>query len=603
MAILTLRDISLAFGKPLLFEKADLEVEEGERLCLVGRNGAGKSTLLRLIKDDIKPDSGRIFRQPGLKIGALSQEIPRVIHGTIVDVISSRLIRFSTDESSPIWEIQTRVEEIISRFKLSPDALFETLSAGMKRRVLLARTIAEDPDLLLLDEPTNHMDIPSIEMLEDFLIQYRKTLLFVTHDRRFLQNLATRIIEIDRGRLTSWNCNYSIYLERKQALMEAEEAQNRQFDKKLTKEEAWIRKGIKARRTRDEGRVRKLKKMREERQARREQTGQVKMRAQEAERSGKLVLEAENVSYQYGDQSIIKNFSATVLRGDKIGIVGPNGCGKTTLIQILLQTLEPQAGRIRMGTKVKCAYFDQIREQLDPEKTVIENITEGGDFIIIDGKSRHAMGYLRDFLFTPDQARSPVKTLSGGERNRLLLARLFMKAANLLVLDEPTNDLDTETLELLEELLLDFQGNVLLVSHDRTFLNNVVTGIYAFEGNGQVFEYVGGYDDWLKQRKKNEPQLASRPKKKCAKKPKPKPEGPKKLTFRENRELENIPSLIESLEREHSLLFNRMSDPSFYKNESTEIAYAKERLESLEAELEKAYQRWEALDAMNENSR
>jgi ATP-binding cassette subfamily F protein uup len=327
------------------------------------------------------------------------------------------------------------------------------------------------------------------------------------------------------------------------------------------------------------------------------------MRAQEAERSGKLVLEAENVSYQYGDQSIIKNFSATVLRGDKIGIVGPNGCGKTTLIQILLQTLEPQAGRIRMGTKVKCAYFDQIREQLDPEKTVIENITEGGDFIIIDGKSRHAMGYLRDFLFTPDQARSPVKTLSGGERNRLLLARLFMKAANLLVLDEPTNDLDTETLELLEELLLDFQGNVLLVSHDRTFLNNVVTGIYAFEGNGQVFEYVGGYDDWLKQRKKNEPQLASRPKKKCAKKPKPKPEGPKKLTFRENRELENIPSLIESLEREHSLLFNRMSDPSFYKNESTEIAYAKERLESLEAELEKAYQRWEALDAMNENSR
>jgi len=596
MAILSLRHISLAFGKPLLFEKADLEVEEGERVCLVGRNGAGKSTLLKLINNEIEPDSGNIFRRPGLRVSALSQEVPRQIRGRVAAVISSGLMGLSTESPQPAWELQTRVDKIISGFRLSPDALFETLSAGMKRRVLLARTIAENPDLLLLDEPTNHMDIPSIELLEDFLLQYRKTLLFVTHDRRFLQNLATRIIEIDRGRLTSWNCNYPTYLERKQALMEAEEAQNRQFDKKLSKEEAWIRKGIKARRTRDEGRVRELEKMREERRARREQTGQVRISAREAERSGKLVLEAENVSYQYESQKIIRNFSTTILRGDKIGIIGPNGCGKTTLIQILLQTLKPLEGHIKMGARVQCAYFDQIREQLDPEKTVIENITEGGDFIIINGKSRHAVGYLKDFLFTPDQTRSPVKTLSGGEKNRLLLARLFMKPSNLLVLDEPTNDLDTETLELLEELLLNFQGNVLLVSHDRTFLNNVVTGIFAFEGDGRVLEYVGGYDDWLKQRKKNE--TAPRPRKDSAKKPRAKREGPKKLTFRENRELEEMPSLIESLEQEHTLLFSRLSDPSFYRKKSTEIADTKERLETLEAELEKAYRKWEALDAM-----
>jgi ATP-binding cassette subfamily F protein uup len=513
------------------------------------------------------------------------------------------LIRFSTENSHPEWEIQTRVEKIISQFRLSSDALFETLSTGMKRRVLLAGAIAENPDLLLLDEATNHMDIPSIELLENFLVQCRKSILFVTHDRAFLQHLATRIIEIDRGQLTSWNCSYPTYLQRKQALIEAEEAQNRQFDKKLSKEEAWIRKGIKARRTRDEGRVRKLEKMREERRARRVQTGQVNIWAQEGERSGKIVLKAKKISYQYGDQKIIDDFSTTILRGDKIGIIGPNGCGKTTLIQILLQTLEPREGLVKLGTKIKCAYFDQTREQLDPEKSVIENVTEGGDFIIINGKSRHALGYLRDFLFTPDQAQSPVKTLSGGEKNRLLLARLFMKPSNLLVLDEPTNDLDTETLELLEELLLNFNGNVLLVSHDRTFLNNVVTGIFAFEGNGRVSEHVGGYDDWLKQRKKDEPETVTKLGKNSRKNPRPKREGPKKLTFRENRELENIPSLIESLEQEHALLFSRLSDPSFYKNESTEIAGTKERLEAIEIELEKTYQRWEFLESVKENNR
>ena len=600
MAILSLQNISLAFGGPLILDKVSLQIEQGERICLVGRNGAGKSTLINLINNGIKPDSGDIFRKPGLLLGTLSQEVPRHLNGKVIDVVSSGLKSNPSEDSQCTWEIQPQVEKVITRLRLTPDAEFQTLSAGMKRRVLLAKTIAEGPDLLLLDEPTNHMDIPSIELMENFLLQYRKALLFVSHDRVFLEKLATRIIEIDRGRLTSWECGYKTYLSRKRALIESEEEHDRQFDKKMSKEEIWIRKGIKARRTRDEGRVRALMKMREEKRGRREQTGRVRMQAQEAGRSGKLVLEAKNVAYYYDDQPIIKAFSTTILRGDKVGVMGPNGCGKTTLIQVLLKELEPSEGRIRLGARVECAYFDQTREQLDPEKTVIENVTEGGDFLIINGKSRHAVGYLKEFLFTPDQMRSPLKTLSGGEKNRLLLARLFMKPSNLLVLDEPTNDLDAETLELLEELLLNYQGNVLLVSHDRAFLNNLVTSILVFEGNGQITEYIGGYNDWLKQRKKTEAEIPSKPRKNFTKKPKPKRKAPKKLTFRENRELEGMPSLIESLEQEHDVLFGRMSDPSFYKNESGEIASAKERLESLEIELEKTYKRWETLDALKE---
>ncbi|MCD6294579.1 MAG: ATP-binding cassette domain-containing protein [Deltaproteobacteria bacterium] len=600
MSILSLQNISLAFGGPLILDKVSLQIEQGERICLVGRNGAGKSTLINLINNEIKPDSGDIFRKPGLLLGTLSQEVPRHLNGKIIDVVSSGLKSNPSQDSQCTWEIQPQVEKVITRLRLTPDAEFQTLSAGMKRRVLLAKTIAEGPDLLLLDEPTNHMDIPSIELMENFLLQYRKTLLFISHDRVFLEKLATRIIEIDRGRLTSWPCDYKTYLARKRALIESEEEHNRQFDKKISKEEIWIRKGIKARRTRDEGRVRVLMKMREEKRARREQTGKVKMQAQEAERSGKLVLEAQNVTYHYDDRPIIKAFSTTILRGDKVGVMGPNGCGKTTLIQVLLNTLEPSEGCIRLGARVECAYFDQTREQLDPEKTVIENVTGGGDFLIINGKSRHAVGYLKEFLFTPDQMRSPLKTLSGGEKNRLLLARLFMKPSNLLVLDEPTNDLDAETLELLEELLLNYQGNVLLASHDRAFLNNLVTSILVFEGNGRITEYIGGYDDWLKQRKKNKTKIPSKPKKNGTKKAKPKRKGPKKITFRENRELEDMPSLIESLEQEHAVLFGRMSDPSFYKNKSAEIANTKERLESLEIELEKAYKRWETLDALKE---
>ncbi len=603
MDILSLQHISLAFGGPLILDNVSLQIEQSERICLVGRNGAGKSTLINLINNGIQPDSGDIFRKPGLALGTLSQEVPPQIQGKIIDVVSSGLKDILSESSQHAWGIQARIEKVITRLKLAPDTEFKTLSAGMKRRVLLAKTIAEGPDLLLLDEPTNHMDIPSIELMENFLLQYPKALLFVSHDRIFLEKLATRIIEIDRGHLTSWACDYRTYLERKSALIESEEEHNRQFEKKLSKEEIWIRKGIKARRTRDEGRVRALMKMREEKRARREQTGRVKMQAQEADRSGKRVLEAKNVSYHYGDRPIFKAFSTTILRGDKVGVMGPNGCGKTTLIQVLLKELEPSEGHIRLGARVECAYFDQTREQLYPEKTVIENVTEGGDFLIINGKSRHAVGYLKEFLFTPDQMRSPVKTLSGGEKNRLLLARLFMRPSNFLVLDEPTNDLDAETLELLEELLLNYQGNVLLVSHDRAFLNNLVTSILVFEGDGRVAEYIGGYDDWLKQRKKDETTIPQKPKKNGAKKPKPKREGPKKLTFRENRELEGIPSLIESLELEHGKIFKDLSDPMFYKRESAEIASAKERLESLETELEKSYQRWEALESVKENSR
>jgi ABC transport system ATP-binding/permease protein len=483
---------------------------------------------------------------------------------------------------------------------LDPSARFEALSAGMKRRVMLARGLVSDPDLLLLDEPTNHLDIDAITWMEEFLLQYGGTLLFVTHDRMFLRKLATRTVELDRGKLIDWSCDYETFQKRKQAALAVEADEWIQFDKKLAREEVWIRQGIKARRTRCEGRVLALERMRETRRARREHTGSVRMNTQEAVRSGKLVIEATDVSYGYDDQSlVIRNLSTTVMRGDRVGIIGPNGSGKTTLLRLLLGELTPNNGELRHGVNIAISYFDQLRAQLDEDRSVLENVGDGNDTIIFNGKPRHIMGYLQDFLFSPERARSPVRILSGGERNRLLLARLFTKPSNVLVMDEPTNDLDAETLELLEELLLEYPGTLLLVSHDRTFLNNVVTSTLVLEGEGRVGEYAGGYDDWLLQR----PGTSIRQEKtsKKSERPRPRRESPRTLSFREKRELESLPEHIEALEAERERLYQEMSNPSFYQQQQTgaEIAGAKARLKEIEQELNEAYQRWEVLEALN----
>ncbi|OQY57002.1 MAG: ABC transporter ATP-binding protein [Desulfobacteraceae bacterium 4572_88] len=497
------------------------------------------------------------------------------------------------------WQKHRQVEYITSLMKLDPDAEFEVLSAGLKRRVLLARALVCKPDILLLDEPTNHMDIPAVLRTEDFLLSYGGTLLFVTHDRAFLRKLATRIVELDRGHLTNWPCDYQTYLERKQEMLNTEENQWGEFDKKLAQEEVWIRKGVKARRTRNEGRVRALMKMREMRQARRERSGTAQIQAQEAERTGKLVIEVRRIRYAYADHPVIQNFSTLIIRGDKVGIIGPNGCGKTTLLQILLKNLAPSEGNVRHGTHLEVAYFDQLRAQLDEEKSVQDNVADGNDKVIINGSPRHIIGYLKDFLFSPDRARSPVRALSGGERNRLLLAKLFTRPSNVLVLDEPTNDLDTETLELLEELLMNYQGTLLLVSHDRAFLNNVVTNTLAFEGNGRVSGYVGGYDDWLRQRKSELPAKEDKVPKARKQKPKTQGERPGKLSYKEQRELESLPQRIEAMEAEQEELYQIMADPEFYQQEGEKISRAKTRVADLERELEAAYEQWEALDARN----
>ncbi|QTA87172.1 ATP-binding cassette domain-containing protein [Desulfonema magnum] len=597
MALLSMKDVSVAFGGPLLLDKVNLQIEHGERVCLLGRNGAGKSTLMKLISEDVLPDQGEIIRHQRLRIGHLAQEVPSQPGATIFDVVAGGLENLNNIPDTEEWEIHRQAEQVLSRMKLNADAEFEVLSAGLKRRVLLARALACDPEILLLDEPTNHLDIDAIIWMEDFLLRHVKTLLFVTHDRMLLKKLATRIIELDRGNLTSWPCDYDTYLKRKQADTETEENQRAAFDKKLAKEEIWRRNGLKARRTRNEGRVRALEKMREIRRARTERTGNVRMQAQEAERSGKLVIEAKHVSYDYEEQPIIRDFSTTVMRGDKVGFIGPNGSGKTTLLQILLDNLSPQQGNVRHGTRLEVAYFDQLRSQLNEDKTVEENVGDGNDKVIINGNPRHIIGYLKDFLFTPDRARSPVRILSGGERNRLLLAKLFTKPSNVLVLDEPTNDLDAETLELLEELLLDYSGTLLLVSHDREFLNNVVTSTLVFEGQGQVSEYVGGYDDWLRQHKPDSPMKI---KKAAPKQEKPKvpPGRPHKLGFKEQRELEHLPLHIEKMEAEQQELYEIMADPGFYQQNGENVANAKEKLETLEKELEQAYERWEHLEGM-----
>jgi ATP-binding cassette subfamily F protein uup len=625
MALLGLNDIRIAFGGPELISGVSLQIERKERICLVGRNGAGKSTLMKIISGEITPDAGKVIGGQGLRIASLDQEVPQDLSGTVFEIVASGVgdmvdllqeyhtVSHSLSDGGPGaieeleriqhriesaggWQIQQKVDTILSRLSLDPDAEAADLSGGFKRRVLLARALVNEPDLLLLDEPTNHLDIASICWLEEMLLDYSGSILFITHDRKFLQNLATRIIELDRGRLTDWPCDYETYLVRRQAELDAEATHNALFDKKLSKEEAWIRQGIRARRTRNEGRVTALKKMRNERSARRTQTGSAKMVLNEAERSGKLVLEAEGIGCSYEGRDLFSGFSTTILRGDKIGIIGPNGSGKTTLLKMLLGAMEPHSGSVRMGTRIKAVYFDQHREQLSDDMSVMDNVAEGSMHVTVNGKDRHIIGYLEDFLFPPDRARSPVKVLSGGERNRLLLARLFTKPSNVLVMDEPTNDLDTDTLELLEELLMQYDGTVLLVSHDRQFLNNIVTSTMVFEGDGRLNEYVGGYDDWLRQRRPEEP--VEKPKAAKTGKPRPKQERPRKLTFKENKELEALPLKLEALETERDKLFELLASPELYQDEGGRVAETKTRLAELEKEIAASYEQWEFLEAI-----
>ncbi len=598
MALISLQDVTLGFGGPRLFENINLQIEQGEWVGLLGRNGMGKSTLLKLVNGDIEPQSGSVARQQNLRVAYLPQEVPVDVTGKVFDIVASGLdAPIAHDEHH--WQGQLQVEQVISRMLLDGNARFETLSAGMKRRVMLARGLAKNPDLLLLDEPTNHLDIASIDWLEGFLKRWGGTLLFVTHDRVFLQRLTTRIVELDRGRLFDWNCSYDLFIERKEAMLAAESEQNILFDKKLAQEEVWIRKGIEARRTRNEGRVRALKRLREQRTERRERPGKVKMQIQGDKRSGKIVIEIENINYAYADKEIIRDFTTTIQRGDKIGIIGPNGSGKTTLLRLLLGELAPHSGTVEYGTNIEIAYFDQLRAQLDESKSILDNVGQGRDNVTVNGKPRNLNVYLEDFLFSKDRVNAPISALSGGERNRLLLARLFAQPANLLVLDEPTNDLDVETLEILEDLLLEYDGTLLMVSHDRAFLNNIVTSTLAVDGSGKVTETVGGYDEWLRQNESA--QVEEKPRAKLTEEKAD--AGIKKPSYKEKREAESqkkelaeLPSRIEKLEAEIHTLTEKMATPSFYQQDSVEITRAVNQQKEMQDELARTYLRWEELE-------
>jgi ATP-binding cassette subfamily F protein uup len=621
--LLNLKNLSLNLGSTVLLDGVELTLERGERLCLVGRNGTGKSTLMKVIAGSVLPDGGDIVRAQNLRVAQLPQDVPKDLAGTVYQVASAglgeagrlvaeyhRLLHDDPDnmkalgrvqsalEANDGWSLDSRVQAVLTRLELDGDASFAALSGGIKRRTLLAQALVAEPDLLLLDEPTNHLDIDSIAWLEEFLLGWNGTLLFVTHDRAFLRRLATRIIELDRGILRSWPGTYDDYLRRKEEALRAEAQQDALFDKRLAQEEAWIRKGIEARRTRNQGRVERLYQLRNEDQARRRLPGQVKLALQEAERSGKMVVEAENVSFARGERTLVHHFSTTLLRGDKIGIIGPNGAGKTTLLNLLLGKLAPDSGTLRPGTNLQVAYFDQLRAALDESKPVYENIGEGKDFVEIDGNRMHVMSYLQNFLFTPDRARSPVKALSGGERSRLLLARLFAQPSNLLVLDEPTNDLDVETLDLLEERLGEYGGTVLLVSHDREFLDHVVTRCLVFEGRGRIGEYIGGYQDYQRQRDAagtaNPVKPASAPQPAAI----PAPAKTARLNYKEQRELAALPALIEKLETEQTGLSERLSDGSIYQRDKQHAVAIQARLAAIGAELATAYARWESLEAL-----
>ena len=624
MALIELRKLDYSIGGPLLLDDVEFALEPRERVCVVGRNGAGKSTLLKLIDREIHPDDGEVRVSPGVVVARLAQEVPLGTDGSIFDVVAGALgdigkllaeyhhlihhlvddsdMRALADVQSRIeaangWDLDRRVTQVLGKLELPEDDEFRAQSGGMKRRVLLARALVLEPDVLLLDEPTNHLDIEAIAWLEEFLKNFAGSVVFITHDRRFVRSLATRIIEIDRGKLTSWPGDYENYLRRREERLHAEAQANALFDKTLAQEEVWIRQGIKARRTRDEGRVRRLEAMRRERGERRNQTGNVRMQAGTAQNSGRKVIEANEIAYSIPGRSLIRDFSTTIMRGDRIGLIGPNGSGKTTLLRLLLGELEPQAGEVRIGTQLEIAYFDQHRTQLREDMSALDNVADGREFIEINGARKHAIGYLQDFLFTPERARAPISALSGGERNRLLLARLFAKPSNLLVMDEPTNDLDVETLELLEELLVDYAGTLLLVSHDREFLDNVVTSTLALEGEGRVGEYVGGYAEWLRQR----PQAMSmRPRNEAAAIA-AEPLAPvpvrRKLAYKEMRELEKLPGVIEALEIRIAELTAAMNDPSYFRQSADAIVAANEAMAKSQAELDAAYARWQELEA------
>ncbi len=627
MPLITLQNVDFSVGGPLLLEKAELSIEPGERIALIGRNGAGKSTLLKLLSGDHKPDDGEVRVQQGVRVTRLEQEVPHGAAGSVFDVVAEGLgelgqwlaefhhlsvaEEFDGDALGAVqakidaangWGLDQRVSETLTKLDLDGDAEFARLSGGMKRRVLLGRALVSSPDLLLLDEPTNHLDIEAIDWLEMFLKNWNGSVVFVTHDRRFLRALATRIVEIDRGQVTSWPGDWANYERRREERMNAQAQENARFDKLLAQEEIWIRQGIKARRTRDEGRVRRLKAMRNDRSQRRELGGNVRMEAAQAENSGKKVIDVKDISFAFGERVMVKDFSTVILRGDRIGLIGPNGSGKTTLLKLLLGDLQPQSGEVRAGTNLQIAYFDQYRAVLREDWTAIENVAEGRDFIEFNGKRKHVHAYLQDFLFSPERARAPITRLSGGERNRLLLAKLFAQPSNLLVMDEPTNDLDVETLELLEELLSDYTGTLLLVSHDRDFLDNVVTSTMVMEGDGVVGEYVGGYTDWQRHAVRvaaaaaAAPVVAAKPVAAAAAAAAP-AEAKRKLSYKDARELEQLPLKIETLEKDVEGLTAAMNDPAFYQRSAADMAAHNAKLAKVQAELDAAYARWEELDA------
>ncbi len=635
MPLLRLSNISIAYGTHALLKNADFQLDAGERVGLLGRNGEGKSTLMKIIAGNVLPDHGDIWRQPELRLAWLEQSPDLPDDATIYDAVAGGLgelgewltryhaLTLSMDydddkalnemgdlqhklESHNGWHFQQRVETTLNKLDLPGELKISDLSGGWKRRVALARALVIEPEVLLLDEPTNHLDFESINWLEEQMLNFQGAVLFVTHDRSFLQKLATRIVDLDRGNLVSWAGNYDDYLTRKAAALEDEANQNAEFDKKLADEEVWIRQGVKARRTRNEGRVRALEKLRSERAQRRLQQGTARLALEKGDASGKRVIEVKDICFGYGEKQIIKNFSTLIQRGDKIGLIGANGAGKSTLLKILLQQLVPDSGTVEQGTKLEIAYFDQLRDQLDPNLTVADTVADGNDFVEIAGNKRHVMSYLGDFLFAPARARSPVKSLSGGEKNRLLLARLFTRPANLIVMDEPTNDLDLETLELLEEKLVNYDGTLLLVSHDRAFLDNVVTSVYVLNGSGDVDEFVGGYTDWMShvdQEKQNKPAIVAKKTEAVSKQEKPATTAKKKkLSFKEQQELDKLPQLIDELEAKQVTLTEQISSPSFYKKDPLVVAKTLDELKAIEVKLEQVFARWNELEALTEES-